>query len=472
MHMKYGSLIICILLHFHAAHFIHATTWFVGPSRTFTVPSQVMNLVQDGDSILIDAGEYIGDVGAWNANNLFISGIGGLAHLRANGQNAQGKAIWVVSGNNTTIEWIEFSEASVPDENGAGIRQQGGDLTIRHCYFHNNENGILASSNPNMTVIVEYSEFGFNGFGDGFTHNIYINDAEELILRYCYMHHAKVGHNVKTRARKNTIIYNRIMDEASGNSSYLLDMSNGGYSVVRGNLFHQGENAPNSSMIAYGLEGYGAGENRLYFYNNTLVNERNNGKFFNINSSHESVSIANNILAGSNNGIQVGGSNVDTFSNQLYPNINDADLVNPANYNYALKESAGAINLASNPPAGLPMPAKHYVHTADEEDRFIVDQLDIGAYEFGDPITDIDVYLEADNISLYPNPTEDIFEIEGLLSDFSLKILDMQGNIFRTLDNTGSSLNIDISTLPSGLYFIEIYDEGNQAVYFRNILKY
>lgn len=42
------------------------------------------------------------------------------------------------------MEWIEFSGATVPDKNGAGIRQEGVPLTVRHCRFHDNENCILA----------------------------------------------------------------------------------------------------------------------------------------------------------------------------------------------------------------------------------------------------------------------------------------------------------------------------------------
>jgi hypothetical protein len=54
-----------------------------------------------------------------------------------------GKGIWVISGNDTVVENIEFSGAAVPDANGAGIRFEGVNLTVRNCYFHHNQNGIL-----------------------------------------------------------------------------------------------------------------------------------------------------------------------------------------------------------------------------------------------------------------------------------------------------------------------------------------
>ena len=45
----------------------HATTFHVGPSQTYPMPSAVANLVQDGDTVLIDAGVYTGDVAVWTS---------------------------------------------------------------------------------------------------------------------------------------------------------------------------------------------------------------------------------------------------------------------------------------------------------------------------------------------------------------------------------------------------------------------
>lgn len=79
-----------------------------------------------------------------STSNLTIAGVGaGRAVINAAGHNSQGKAIWVISGNNTMVEDIEFAGATVPDMNGAGIRAEGNNLTIRNCYFHDNQDGIL-----------------------------------------------------------------------------------------------------------------------------------------------------------------------------------------------------------------------------------------------------------------------------------------------------------------------------------------
>src|SRR5262249_19191821 len=151
----------------------------------------------------------------------------GRPHLKANGANAEGKAIWVIKGDKVTIENVEFSGAKVPDGNGAAIREEGRELILRGCYIHDNEMGILAG-NPNTDIVIEASEF--SGSTGPYNHNIYMGNIHSFTLQFSYVHHAREGHNVKTRARTNFILYNRIMDEMTGTSSYALDIPNGGRS--------------------------------------------------------------------------------------------------------------------------------------------------------------------------------------------------------------------------------------------------
>src|SRR5690242_10252189 len=146
----------------------------VGPAQAIATPSAAAKIARDGDTIEIDAGIYAGDTAVWFQSRLTIRGRGGRAHLRADGAAAEGKAIWVVKGAQTTIDNIEFSGAKVADRNGAGIRLEGPGLTVRNSYFHHNENGILAGQNLESDVLIESSEFAHNGFGDGQSHNLYI----------------------------------------------------------------------------------------------------------------------------------------------------------------------------------------------------------------------------------------------------------------------------------------------------------
>src|ERR1700730_6140268 len=250
----------------------------VGPGKHFPTPCQAIQHAKAGDTIEIDSSiNYRGDVCGWSTNRLTIRGVGPTwAHVEAAGKYEQGKAIWVISGDNTTIENIEFSGAAVPDGNGAAIRQEGANLTIRNCSFHDNEEGILAGDNAKSTILIEFSQFYQNGSGDGRTHNIYINHIAKFILRFTYSHHARVGHLVKTRAAENFILYNRLSDEADGTASFELDIPNGGDSYVIGNIIQQGPETENSTIVAYRLEGADPRNpgSQLYVVNNTIVNDR------------------------------------------------------------------------------------------------------------------------------------------------------------------------------------------------------
>jgi hypothetical protein len=351
----------------------------VGPGRQYTKPSQAAAVAQDGDVIEIDAGEYRGDVASWYANNLTIRGVGGMAHLIADGKNAEGKAIWVIKGSNTTVEYIEFSGATVPDQNGAGIRQEGNDLTVRYCYFHDNENGILGGGGSESDVLIEYSEFARNGYGDGYSHNMYISNVRSFTLRYSYSHHAKIGHNVKTRARENYILYNRLMDEANGTSSYVVDIPDAGTSYLIGNLIQQSPYTDNSTIVAYAAESTRNGNSDLYVINNTIGNDRSAGTFISVSGSTPAV-VINNIFMGS--GTVVRGPNNQT-TNLV---SNNPGLVDASNFDYRLVEGSAAINAGSDPGSANGfnlLPTNQYVHKASTEARTSVGTIDIGAYEYG-----------------------------------------------------------------------------------------
>ena len=350
----------------------------VGAGKYFALPSIAAQFARDGDIIEIDAVTYEADVAIWRANNLTIRAVGNRAHMAAKGAHAEGKAIWVIKGNNTIIENIEFSGAKVAHRNGAGIRHEGAGLTLRNCYFHHNENGILTGAVPTSDIVIERSEFAYNGAGDGQSHNIYIGAARSFTLRHSYIHHANVGHNVKSRAAKNYLLYNRIMDERDGNSSYLIDLPNGGVSYVIGNLIQQGPRAENWTLISYGAEGLGRQLNKFFLVNNTLVNERPQGGRFLFVAAHASKAVAiNNLFAGK------GALSEGPVTQRRELIIDRSELMDPARYDYRLKPGSRAIGAGDDPGEddGFNLrPQFEYVHPLGARPRTAQPRPDIGAY--------------------------------------------------------------------------------------------
>jgi hypothetical protein len=274
----------------------------VGPGKPYATPSAASSAAQSGDLILIAPGDYVGDVTTWYAGNLVICGNGGRARLFANGRNAQGKGIWVLASSNlatTTIVNVEFHQATVPDKNGAGIRLDGGSLVLRNTGFFDNENGILGGAGG-TTVTIERSEFARNGYGDGYTHNIYIGNVSRLNVKASYFHEAKIGHNLKSRARETYVENSYFADKADGTSSYLIDTPNGGVVFLRGNLLHKGPKADNSTAASFGAEGLSWTTNTLTMVHNTVVSTYPGGAFIYAPSTTQQVTLKGNLFAGTN----------------------------------------------------------------------------------------------------------------------------------------------------------------------------
>jgi Right handed beta helix region len=356
-----------------------ATVLRVGPHEKLTVPSAAAKLAHNGDVVEIEAGIYAGDVAVWRQHRLTIRGVGGRAQLRADGANAEGKAIWVIKGDDATVESVEFSGAKVPDNNGAGIRLEGRGLTVRDCYFHDNENGVLTSPNPSSDIVIEHSEFAHNGAGDGLSHNIYIGKIRSFTLRYSYVHHAVAGHDVKSRAQTNYVTYNRIMDENDGTSSYSVEFPNGGLAFVIGNLIEQGPQGENFTIVSYGTEGVQHPQNELYFVNNTVVNDRPGGGRFLFVKAADSALIVNNVFSGP--------GEVLTGPGELRNNltVDRSDFADPVNFDYRLKARAAAIGRGIEPGSahGFALrPTEEYVHKAKSRPRASRGKLDAGALEY------------------------------------------------------------------------------------------
>jgi len=358
----------------------------VGPSYIYKKPSEIARIAKNGSIIEIEAGVYPEDVAVWRQSNISIRGVGGLVHLKSNGKVAEAKAIWVFKGNNISIENIEFSGARAPNKNGAGIRMVGSNLTLHHCHLHDNEMGILTGRNLTSEIIIENSEFNNNTVDykrhQKLGHNIYIGEIAKFTLRGSYIHDAEIGHNVKSRAQKNYILYNRITDENFG-SSYLVDLPNGGDAVIIGNIFHQNLINDNYALLSFAAEkNKDQTSSSLYVINNTFVNSAKDSLFI-TNHSLGSTMVINNLFVGPGKISELVVTGKQTNNTQLQ----DADFVNKSEYDYRLKQSMKlVINQGVNPGATKNAyslsPKYHYIHPSTIKARAIDGNIDIGAYEF------------------------------------------------------------------------------------------
>lgn len=264
-----------------------AATLQVGEGKPYTSLGAAAAAAHDGDTVQIAPGEYF-DCASFRANNLTIAGAGA-DKTTLTDKTCSGKALLVIDGNNVTVRDLTLARARVADFNGAGIRAEGGDITVEHVRFVNNQDGILSAANPNMTVLIRDSEFVHNGTceGSGCAHAIYVGAAKLLRVERTKITETRQGHHIKSRAARTEVIDCDLSDGPKGNSSYAIDIPNGGAVVVRGTKIEKGPNSDNhTAAIEIGEEGVTQRTPEITVENNSFA----------VDGDYESV-LVNNMTA-------------------------------------------------------------------------------------------------------------------------------------------------------------------------------
>ena len=490
MKLKYYTLLAAILL---INGYCSATEWYVGATRTYTLPSQVRTLVADNDTVYLDGGVYLNDATKWTKKNLKFIGLGTGSNrsiLRHTGDIANGKGIFVFESagisDNPYLENIVFDGAQVSDANGgngAGIRFQANNITIVNCLFVNCQNGILEGNGSVTTsnVTILNSEFENNGYQlpndpthSGYEHHIYIGaSADTLLVQNCYFHHPRgQANSIKTRAQRSYILYNLIEEGTTGYGSWELNIAQGGMNVIMGNVFIQGPAGAN-----HGIIGYDAATNPLedfYFVNNTVINQfSGNIKYFNIApaSGINTFKVYNNIFAsvtGASNTFLSGNTpaSLDSAGNVRSLDYATFGFTNAGSNDYSLTSGAAAaidqgVNAGSTTAAYPLIPVYQYqAHTSALISRSVLGSaMDIGAYEYAGTAG---IYPEAlaEEIRVWPNPSTGLFQLDFQNSEqpADITVYNALGSVVFSGSHADkpSPYLLDLSMLTEGVYFLKI----------------
>ena len=83
------------------------------------------------------------------------------------------------------------------------------------------------------------------------------------------------------------------------------------------------------------------------------------------------------------------------------------------------------------------------------------------------------INLEVDNscINIHPNPTGNIFALEGDFQNYTIQVIAQNGTIEQELTGQASPILIDITNLPVGLYFIKVVNTNNTSICVQRIIK-
>jgi hypothetical protein len=275
-----------------------AATLRVGPGERFAAPSAAAAAARPGDRILIRPGTYR-DCAVWRAPDLSIEAEGGPVVIT--GPVCGDKALFVVAAPRITISGLTFRGAVAPAGNGAGIRAEGGDLTIRRTRFEENQTGILtATSIPAATVVIEESAFIGNGAWTGACgHGLYANALALLAIRRSRFEATRVCHHVKSRALRTEITDSEILDGAEDMASYQVDIPNGGDLLLARTALRKGPRSGNMrASVVIGAEGRLHPTRELRIEGNRFENLLPRGTVFVRNMTETPAVLAGNRLSG------------------------------------------------------------------------------------------------------------------------------------------------------------------------------
>lgn len=423
---------------------ISAALYQVGPGKPYANLQAVTGLLNPGDIVEVDGDEtYPGGVnfnrpGA-PGNKIIIRGIriNNQRPILNGGTNTVAFTTpWPYNVPNGGHHYI-FEGFEITGGTSRCIFHQAKDLTIRDCYVRDcPAQGILGADQGSGSLLLEYTEVTRCGEGT-FDHQVYMatdqvnNPGSIFRMQFCYLHDANGGNSVKSRAERNEIYFNWI----EGGFFHELELigadfnGDGGNpmlvredSDVVGNVLIKRATAANNNInfpvVRIGGDGTGASHGRYRFVNNTII--CGTGAVFRIFDELQSAEFHNNILynptgivqfmrtveadwtegmeiiAGQNNWLKTGTSNVPSgISGTIFggdPGFQDLNnnLLTPA----AGSPLINAGNLPTSSPAGfpfpnpLPSPTHHppsgtWMSPEENAERFIVGNIDIGAFEFG-----------------------------------------------------------------------------------------
>jgi hypothetical protein len=168
------------------------------------------------------------------------------------------------------------------------------------------------------------------------------------------------------------------MDEDTGNSSYVIDVSEGGRTFVIGNELQKGQMSENRIFISFAAEKQDRIDQALYVLHNTFHNQ-NIKTVFVRNHTDTDALLLNNLFAGIPGLMLQGSGRIDGFLGGF------SGLADPQAYDYSLSRDSPAIDAGVAIPEleGIDViPSAEYVHRANARKRQIVWTPDIGAHEF------------------------------------------------------------------------------------------
>lgn len=188
--------------------------------------------------------------------------LGGTIGAAFGGADPGGKGFFNLGHGDFIIEGLDIR--SCCEANGTGgtsisaIRKNAdvtGDLTVLNCNLQDCPDAILTGYGPYRVFIRNNTMSNTGNVFNPSTHGSYIGACTELQYTDNISYNTTSGHNLKTRAKKATILRSRFLDGERGSASCQVEIPQGGNYLMDGCFFHKGGNQQNAGMIKFNAEG-------------------------------------------------------------------------------------------------------------------------------------------------------------------------------------------------------------------------
>lgn len=260
--------------------------------------SRALRLVDAGGIVLLRSGVHEHAVVIDKADLHLLAEPGAVLA----GASTQGKGALVTNAD-LLIEGLECMDIRVPDGNGACVRQQQGNLTLRGVHFHHAQMGVLTGhAGGEIKIFDSYiHDSGSDGTG-ALGHNVYVNSGSLLFSRSWSVGARNGGHEIKSRG-STTVIEDSLVASFDARDSRLVDIPDGGDLEILGSVLGEGPASENWDLIGYGLElpegGSSHRSNTIRIHGNTIYGDRRGGAKT-LHAEHAaSIRVRGNVLIGS-----------------------------------------------------------------------------------------------------------------------------------------------------------------------------
>ncbi|QNQ11691.1 right-handed parallel beta-helix repeat-containing protein [Sphingomonas alpina] len=218
------------------------------------------------------------------------------------GEACEGKAAFVLRGQESIVDGLIFRGIRVDDGNGAGIRTEMGNLTVRNSMFLDSQEGILGGEPSGQKIVIDRSTFTGLGQCDetvDCSHAIYLANQGSVTITNSRFERGTGGHYVKLRAPNVSITDNSFDDTAGKKTNYMIDLPEGGTGLIARNTFVQGRNKENWTgfiVVAAEARKYRSAGLRVEGNDASLAPGETRSPAFVADYSHERLAIGANRL--------------------------------------------------------------------------------------------------------------------------------------------------------------------------------